>query len=194
VLAAAAGGASPAAASADAVQDAAQALGAGCGDRAASIIAAEGLAADLAALGDVIYDGGAIATDSGNGARFVYAVPYAFLRGGVDAAIATEAFSRGVQDFAGGAPTTPTGVLFYRGSIGAQTVANTYVAYLEGLTRVVSAARRTLRIGLRDDRFQPDLALRAGCRGGRSRPRRIDRLRVADLRRVPGPDAGLRPL
>jgi hypothetical protein len=122
----------PAAASADAVQDAARALGAGCGDQAAVIIARDRLAGDPTALGDVIYDGGAIATDEGNGARFVYAVPYAFVKGGVSVATATQAFGRGVEDFGGGTFTTAPGVLFYRGSIGAQTVANTYVAYVSG--------------------------------------------------------------
>lgn len=84
--------AGPAGATGDSEAAASAALGRGDGAAAAQAIREADVAADPEALAEIIYDGGVIAVDSGQGDAFSDAVPVAFVDGGVSFVTANEAF------------------------------------------------------------------------------------------------------
>jgi hypothetical protein len=124
VTAAAALALAPAAHAADARQQISQALAAGDGESAATLIKARGYQLEPQALGDIIYDGGALAVHNGTGTAFTKAVPVAYLEAGVPYAVANLSFAYG------GRTAVVNGLTPEQGLVGGTAVANTNAAYL----------------------------------------------------------------
>lgn len=105
-----------------------RAIGAGDGDRAAQIIAANGLAARPAVLGRIIYEAGVLAVEADLGDEFSQAVATAFVDGGVSFATANSAFLHGSLLVIAGAPTDPQ--LLHEIGPGGFAILRTELAYL----------------------------------------------------------------
>lgn len=108
-----------------------RAIGAGEGDRAARIIARNGLATRPAVLGRVIYDAGVLAVGADLGDEFSQAVATAFVDGGVGFATAQRAFLHGSVLVVRAAPTDRQ--LLREIGPGGVAILRTELAYL-GLT------------------------------------------------------------
>lgn len=105
-----------------------EAVGAGDGEAAARIIAANGLATRPAVLGRIIYDAGVLAVRADLGDEFSQAVATAFVDGGVSFATANSAFAHGSLLVIAGAPTDPQ--LLREIGPGGVAILRTELAYL----------------------------------------------------------------